>query len=1045
MTTLFYRYSRLSVLAVLLLVAAGAAAFLTLGRQEDPSLTERYGAITTVFAGASAERVEALITDPLERALMELSEVEELNSVSRSGVSIIGLDIREDLTGAEVDQAWNRIREQVNGVTPTFPAGTIAPDIDRFYTGAATLIVALQWDDSSTPNMAILSRLAQDLEDRLRNVPGTDETQLFGEIEEEIRVIVDPDALAPLGLTISDVARLVASSDAKAPAGELRGEDVNLGIEIAGEFDSLDRIRSVTIAETPDGGFVRLSDIADIEKGARTPERSLAVVNGTRTVLVAAYLQPELRVDQWTSRARALVEDFAAETHGVSVDVLFAQSDYVESRLNGLAENFLYSAVIVFAVLFLMMGWRAALIVGSALPLTVLFVLFLINLYGEPLHQMSVTGLVVALGLLIDNAIVVVDEYKLMRARSLPPLDAINKALRHLFAPLTASTLTTVFAFAPIALMPGAAGEFISMIGISVIFAVVASFILAMTVIPAFAGWFDDGRTDDKDGPFWRNGLSSRSLGEIYRGVLDTIVRRPWTGIAGALILPAAGLAAAFTLPMQFFPATDRDMFPVSMTLPANTSIEETRRQAERATELFLAHEGVEEVTWVLGRSGPRTYYNIMGAQSSAPYFASGFVRTASAEATADLLPIVQRQVAEEFPHARFLTQPFEQGPPITAPIELILSGPDLQVLDQIGDEVRAVLAETPGVVSTVATLEMGAPVARLDIDESAAGLAGMRLDQLANRLRTDLDGVEGGSILEGVEELPVRVVTRDSRRSSVSDITGTPLPMNNGGLTSLPIGALGGITLRPEVSTIPREDGQRINAIYGYLEPFVLPDPALNAFLDRLDTAGITLPPGYSMRIGGEAESRGDAMADLLSTAVPLLILMIGSVVLAFNSFRYAGIILVTGFLSVLLAIFGVWLFGTPLGFNAIVGSMGLVGLSINGSIVVLSALKTNPDALALKPGAVQSTVVDATRHIVSTTLTTIGGFTPLLIEGDAFWMPFASAVAGGVAGSALLALFFTPAAFVLLVRVSRHKAEFRAGLKDRVARGSLRAFNRG
>lgn len=1044
MTTLFYRYSRLSILAVLLLIAAGAAALLTLGRQEDPSLTERYGSITTVFAGASAERVEALITDPIEQALLELSEVDELNSVSRSGVSIITLDIRDDLSDSEVDQAWNRIREQVSGVTPRLPPGTVAPDIDRFYTGAATLIVALQWDAGRDPNMAILSRLARDLEDRLRNVPGTDETRLFGEIEEEVRVIVDPDALAPLGLTVSDVAGLVASADAKAPAGTLQGGDVNLNIEIAGEFDSLDRIRSVAIAETADGGFVRLSDIAEVEKGARTPDRSLAMVNGTRTVLVAAYLQPELRVDQWTQRARALVEGFAAESHGVSVEILFAQSDYVESRLNGLAQNFIYSAIIVFGVLFLMMGWRAALIVGSALPLTVLFVLFLINLYGEPLHQMSVTGLVVALGLLIDNAIVVVDEYKLMRARGLPPLDAINKSLRHLFAPLTASTLTTVFAFAPIALMPGAAGEFISMIGISVIFAVVASFVLAMTVIPAFAGWFDDGRPQDGSGPFWRNGLSSRSLGEVYHGILDTIVARPWTGIAGALILPAAGLAAAFTLPMQFFPATDRDMFPVTMTLPANTSIEETRRQADRATELFLAHDGVLEVTWVLGRSAPRTYYNIQGAQSSAPYFASGFVRTESPETTARLLPVIQRQVGEEFPHARFLTLPFEQGPPIPAPIELILSGPDLQILHQLGDEVRAVLAGTPGVVSTVASLEMGAPVARLDIDESAAGLAGLRLDQLASRLRTDLDGVEGGSILEGVEELPVRVITRDSRRSSVSDISGTPLP-TSGALTSVPVGVLGGISLRPEVSSISRDDGQRVNSIHGFLEPFALPAPALNAFLDRLDAAGITLPPGYALRIGGEAESRGDAMADLLSTAVPLLILMIGSVVLAFNSFRYAGVILMTGVLSVMLAIFGVWLFGTPLGFNAIVGSMGLVGLSINGSIVVLSALRTNPDALALKPGAVQATVMDATRHILSTTLTTIGGFTPLLIEGDAFWMPFASAVAGGVAGSALLALFFTPAAFVILVRLSQRKAGFKARLKDRVARGALGAFNRG
>lgn len=588
----------------------------------------------------------------------------------------------------------------------------------------------------------------------------------------------------------------------------------------------------------------------------------------------------------------------------------------------------------------------------------------------------------------------------LFRQRGEAPLAALDHAVRHLFAPLAASTLTTIFAFAPIALMPGAAGEFISMIGISVIFAVGASFLLAMTVVGAFAAWFDDPDLAGAPRRFWRHGLGAGPFGGVYRRMLDAITARPWTGLVAGLILPVAGFVAASTLPMQFFPPTDRDMFQLELELPSSTSIAETRRQTERAREIIMSHEGVERVSWVVGESAPRTYYNVVGNRQGSPSYAAGFVHTESAEATARILPELQRRVMAEFPDARFLTLPFEQGPPIPAPIELILVGPELTELDRLGNEIRNVLNRTPTVTHTLARLEMGEPVARIMADEASAELAGVRLADLANRLRGELDGEIGGSVLEGTEELPVRVIAQDTRRAALSSVAGSPLASPGADILASPVAALGDVTLAPQVANIHHEDGRRVNAILGYLDPFTLPAPALDHFFAALEEADIVLPPGYELQVGGEAAERGNAMGDLFGTAIPLLVLMIGSVVLAFNSFRYAGVIFVVAVLSIGLAMFGVWLFGTPLGFNAIVGSMGLMGLSINGAIVVLSALRADPAARALEPGAVQATVTDATRHILSTTLTTIGGFIPLLLSGDSFWLPFASAMAGGGGG---------------------------------------------
>lgn len=1018
---LFYRFPRLTALTLFLIVISGMAALSVLGRQEDPSLVQRYGAVIVQYPGADASRVEALAIEPIERELLELSEVEEIVSTARANIGLIDVSVREDLSQAQVEQAWTLIRDAVAEAEASLPDDVLPIEVRQAYLGAATLVVSMKWPEAAPAGFGALGRLSRDLEDRLRSVAGTEETEIFGAPSEEVRVVLDTLSAAALGLTASDVAAILARSDAKIPAGRVSGERLDLTVEVAGEFDSLDRVRAIPIAQSDDG-FLRLGDIATVSRAEADPPRALAMRAGERTILVGAYLQPGLQVDQWDQRAQEVVREFIAANPGVEVEIIFDQASYVVDRLSGLARNLGFSALIVFAVLFLMMGWRSALIVGSALPLTVLLVMVLINFYGEPLHQMSVTGLVVSLGLLIDNAIVVVDDFRLLRARGMAVLEALEKVSKTLFGPLLASTLTTILAFGPIALLPGSAGEFVSMIGISVIFAVGASFALSFTVILALAAWFDDGRAGETNAPFWRDGLRSKPLAALYRKGLDGVIAQPVLGLALGVMLPIAGFAAATTLPSQFFPPTERDMFQVSMVLPAATSIEETRRQAALATEMIRARDGVEDVVFSIGESSPRVYYNMSSGNEGQPNFVQGFVRTTSAERTRALVPALQRDLREQFAQAQVLALPFEQGPPRPAPIELQIVGPDLSVLDDIGNDIRRVLSRVPGVSYTQAQLQRGEPVARLQADEAAASLAGLRLTDLAARLRAEVDGAPGGSVLEGVEALPVRVMAGARERASLALLSATPLASGpQGEAAPAGVGVLGAIGLVPETAMITRIDGERANPVYAFLDPFVLPAPALARFQALYAEEGEQLPPGYRIKIGGDAENQGDAMGDLMSTALPLFTLMIAAVVLAFNSFRYAGVVFVAGFLSAGLAMFGVWMFGTPLGFNAIIGSLGLVGLSINGVIVVLTSLRGNKKAVAGDREAVRETVVDATRHILATTLTTIGGFAPLLIEGDSFWLPFAAAVAGGVAGSAVLALVFAPSAFVLLSALER------------------------
>ncbi|MCF6328348.1 MAG: efflux RND transporter permease subunit, partial [Henriciella sp.] len=777
------------------------------------------------------------------------------------------------------------------------------------------------------------------------------------------------------------------------------------------------RIRAVPLLQRPDGSALRVGDVAQVVKGIEDPPTRLAYSNGKRSIMVVAYISSNQRVDLWADRAREMVAQFALEAPAdIAVQTVFDQSGYTEARLTGLAKNLGFSALIVFAVLFFVMGWRSAFVVGLALPLTVALVLMLFKFFDYPLHQMSVTGLLISLGLLIDNAIVVVDEFDQERMGGRSVLNAIEHSLGKLAGPLFASTLTTALAFAPIAFLSGGAGEFIGMIGISVMFSVCASLFVAMTIIPAFAGWLDRPRRAGDKKRFWRDGIKYDFLTDGYRWTIERVLRFPLFGLLIGAVPVYFGIVLGLSLPSQFFPQTERDQFQIDITLSAQSTISDGRAAALRATELILSnYPQVIGVHFAVGEPGPRVYYNSFSTTQGIAGFANGFVQLETAETARVVVADVQDMLRREFPAARILATPFEQGPPSDAPIAFFLRGDNLSVLNEYGNRARRSLSETPGVTFTQARLQLGAPVVTLHADETAAAMTGSRLAGLAADLRAELEGVPAGSILEGIEEVPVRVIAPAARRGELADLRSKTIGNARAG-AGTPLSSLGEMTLDPKTAVIIRLDGQRVNEIYGFVEPYALPSPIVADFKQRLLDDGFELPPGYDWIEGGQASTQAEAQSELLALAVPLFLIMMGAVALVFNSFRMSFLVLTVGLMSMGLAFGGVWMFNLPMGFNAIVGALGLFGIAINGSIVVLSLLKRDPRAMADDVLVQREIIVNATRHIVATTLTTMGGFVPIILTGDVFWMPLATAIAGGVAGSALLALYFTPAVFRIM-----------------------------
>lgn len=1030
---LIYHRPRLAVLAIMLIIVAGLSAVTALPRQEDPVPRERFGNILTYFPGASAERIESLVVEKLEDRLFEIEEVREVQATARTSVASIFVELDEDVK--DTNEVWSRIRDKIEEADAEMPTGVGSSELEVQKLPAVTLLVSLTSADSGEQDLAILSRLAKELENRLRTMSGTEQTEIYGEADEEVLITIDPAELAGLGLSVADISNIIAASDAKSPAGLVYGEADTLGLEVYGEIESLDRLSSLPVAERPGGLTLRLGDIATIEKAERTPPATMALINGERAVVVSALMEQNQRVDQWSTVARGVVEDFAATLPpSITAEILIDQSVYTQKRLIDLAQNFLFGVVLVVGVLFIALGWRSAILVGAALPLTVAMVLGVLWLLGIPLHQMSVTGLIIALGLLIDNAIVVIDDYNLARSRGLGVLAAGEKAVGHLTIPLLASTVTTALTFAPIMLAPGAVGDFIGTMGLAVILSIFSSLALSLTILAPMAGYMDRRfpTPEGKDPCGW----SHERLSQAYRKSLDWVIAKPGKAIGLVVLMPLTGFVLAGQLPEQFFPPVDRDQFQMQLTLSEEASIEETRRAALRVDDVLAEFDGVDASYWFIGEGAPKAFYNALAFRDGVASFAGAIVETEGATTTREIARDLQARLMAEVPDAEILALPFEQGPPVAAPLEVRIFGSDFEVLKGLGEEARAILATTRNVTYTRSRLAGGRPKVELVPDEEQARLAGLTLTQVSQQLRSDLEGATGGTILEDIEELPIRVRLGGADRSEIGNVlTRTLVPAggtaaSDAPIAGVPLSAIATPSLVPETPTITRKDGERYNLVQAFIVPFTLPSEAAGDFQRRLEAANLDIPAGYRIEFGGEGAERDEATGGLASSVPVLLVLMAGTVILSFNSFRAAGIIAAVAFLSVGFAFLSLWVFRQPMGFMAIVGAMGLIGLSINGAIVVLSALRANGQARAGDPAVIRDVVTDATRHIVATTFTTIGGFIPLILFADSFWQPLSIAIAGGVVGSAILALYFVTALFTLTARgKARRKAKQRGG----------------
>ena len=1016
METLTFRQPRLVALALLVIIAAGLSSLLAIGRQEDPTITNLFATITTPYPGADAARVETLVTAEIEEAVREIAEVDLISSTSATGISIVSVELVDTTPDERIEQVWSEIRDALGDVAPTLPQGVPAPEFDSDGAGAYGAIIALSGRHADVP-LAITARYADTLADTLRNVSGTKLVDTFGAPQEEILVQLDPLRAASLGLTADQVSAAISAADSKGQAGRVTGTSGDFILNISGDIDTLDRVRQVILREGDAGQVTRLADVAQVTRGVRTPMEELAFQDGQPAVLVAAKVQDGLQVDMWMARVQDALADFDADVPaGLNAELVFDQAVYTADRLAEVGLNMAIGVGLVVAVLLITLGLRPALIVAVILPVVSLATLATMNAMGLAIHQMSVTGLIVALGLLVDAGIVMTDEVGQRVRDGYSRQDAVRRSVRRLFAPLFASTVTTALSFTPMILLPGPAGDFVGSIAMAVVIMLLWSFVVAVTLTPAISGWLV------KDGARGQ-GLRIPALSRAFAGSLRLALNNPLRAIALSLVLPVLGFMSMPYLTAQFFPGVDRDQFHIEVDLRSGASITQTLETVDRLDAVLRDEPDLERVSWVVGRSAPAFYYNIVGNRDNAPRYAQALITTASAEATERLLNRLERDLADAAPEAQILVRGLVQGPPVDAPVEIRLVGPDLDELRALGSEVRAVMSTVPYVTVARGTLTNAAPEVQVDVDEALAEQIGLDLGQVSRQLEAGLTGVVGGSLLEGSEELPVRVRFGEATRSdltAVRDLLIVPPTAAQIGATGAfpgaPLSAIAEVSLAPSEPVITRRDGERVNTIQAFILRDVLPEEALVEVQAALAASDFSLPAGYRLELGGDSDARSDTLNNLIASLGLIVTLSIATIAMTFNSFRLTAVALVVSGLSAGLSMLALAVFQYPFGVNAIIGVIGSIGVSINAAIIILTGLQGNAAASAGDKDAMVDVVMGSSRHIVSTTITTFGGFLPLILAGGGFWPPFAMSVAGGVLLSTVVSFYFTPPVFALV-----------------------------
>ena len=1014
---IFLERPRILFLTLAFILLSGISSLFSVPIQENPELAERWGNVGVFYPGASPERIETQVINDLEIKLREIVEIDELDSIISQGYSKTHIELEDSVPPDKIEETWSRIQGKLDQIIPPDEATVI---LNRTAGPPITLEYIIDWNGDGEPPIIMMSRLAQQLKRKLSSIPLTKETAVYGETDEEIIVEIDSAKMSSLNLTYGDVANSIRSFDNKKPVGVISNNNSEFLIRLKDNINSPQKVGEIPVKIINQSEIIRLQDIGNISIEPASPVEDIFLYNGKQVISVSATGTMSQRVYDYVDRVEAVVEEMRQVLpEEFSINRIYDESIYVSSKFSELIKSFSIAAFFVLSLSFLLLGIRPGLIVTAILPFSVSLVLLGCRLIGLPLHMTSITGIIIALGLLIDNGIIVVEDYKFRRSQGLSVKESINETLIQLTTPLAAATGTTVFAFMPIVTGEGSSVEFVGGLAITVIMSIIASLVLALIMVPVLMSYMEKI-------PYFANikvheeGYSNEKLLRKYKAFLTWAFEIPRRAILVSISLPFLGFLLFNTIDKDFFPSSDRDMFRVHIDLPENSSSIKTAEKARLIREQILQSDliEIEKDYWFVGRWMPRVLMNIVGGMektgsnnsAQAVFFARDYYEMI------DKLPELSRLIVSKNPDTTIYIDSFYSGPPFFSDIRYDIFGDDENVLLELGSELELIINDAPDVSHTRSEATSSNTNVEFEFDSSNISLAGKNTELMVNELFAANNGLVISSMLDSNIEIPIRV----KGLVNSSDITGDSSSISISNSDSIDfIGNYSKTSLNKSPSTITRISSQRVNIVEGWVWTGTLASETESYIHDEVERFKKNLPPGYSIKQSGEAEVRGDSQSQIWSSAIVYIFFITIGLVFALNSFRETALILSVAFLSMGLSFVGLIVGFQNFGFIATIGAIGLIGLSINDSIIVLSHIKERARKSLMTKSDLIEVVIRSTRHIITTSLTTLGGFVPLIFA-SIFFRPLAWAMSVGVLGATLTALLYIPAMYIWMKKIT-------------------------
>ncbi len=1004
--------------ALAVVALSGVSAYRGLPRAEDPGFLVRSAIVRTQFPGAAPERVELLVTDKLESAIQEIPEVAHITSESRTGLSIITVELRETVT--DLRPVWDNLRRKVDRTAGELPQGVV-PVVDDELGDVFGTVLVLTADGFSYVE---LEEIAEQVRDVFLRIGDVAKVEIHGTQEERVFVDFDNARLSGLGLSVPQLQGILQSSNIIISGGAVETGVERVTLEPTGNFTSLDDIRQTLITLPGTGETVYLGDVAEIRRGYADPPRARVRANGQPALALAVSMRDGGNIIQLGENIRAAVTELEGRYPvGVAFDILAFQPEVVDRAVSTFVNSILQAVGIVLVCMLLFLGLRTGLVVASLVPMAMMATLMLMQYLGIGLDKMSLVSLIIALGLLVDNAIVMSESILVRLEGGENARDAALDSSRELRIPLLVSSLTTIAAFLPIVLAESAVGEYTAPLAVVIALTLLSSWLLAITMIPLLCMIFlrvkrRSGSAGDAefDTPFYRR----------YRGVLQSLLRRPLVTVAGAFGLLAATLGLFRLVEQNFFPDSTEVLFTGDFEFPYGTSFAHTEA-AMLDIELFLIEElaagenreGIRNWGIFTGTGAPRFALGYSQAQPNSGYAA--FIANASVFDIQDtVIDRLRTYVEANHPDIDVSLKRLTSGPGGGTPVEVRLYGADQDVLFDLADGVKTHLASLPGTRNI--TDNWGAQTKKLivNIDNARARRAGITNQDIAVSLRTALSGSPVTEYREGDKAIPVVLRSEVGGREDIGKLESINVYAQSG--QNVALRQVADIALTFEPSRILRRDRSKTLSVLADL------DPGANATAFSIAAAlepwlaeqRYSWPVGYSYEIGGTFESSADAnasIAEKLSVAgLLILLLLVGQ----FNSLRKPFIIVLTIPLGFIGVVAGLLVTGQSFGFMTLLGVISLAGIVINNAIVLIDRIRIEIDENGLEPGpAVLEAAQRRLRPIMLTTATTVGGLLPLWFGGDPLFVSMAVAILFGLVFATVLTLGFVPALYCLLFRV--------------------------